>query len=133
MIWPTLIAAPLCAIPGGAVPLLEISLSVIVPGLSLTGSREKLGEGMCHGKYCLWYFTGLCLMGWRQRRNLARQSQRTFCLHEIITALETFSISETSAELEMRNNTRIKHFSIAGVNLKFNHYASLFQAVQLYF
>lgn len=97
------------------------------------GSTEKMGEGMCHGEYCLWHFTGLCLMCRRQRRNLARQSQRTFCLQEIITALETFNISETSAKLKMGNNTRIKHFSIEGVNLKCNNYASLFQAVQLYF
>lgn len=35
MIWPKLIAAPLCEVPGGTVPLPEISLDVIGSGLSL--------------------------------------------------------------------------------------------------
>lgn len=36
MMWPKLTAAPLCTIPGGAAPVPEIYLAVMVPGLNLT-------------------------------------------------------------------------------------------------
>lgn len=66
-------ADPLWAVPGRAVPVSEISLAVIVhdPHLKMVPQRRWGKEGMCHGKCCLWYYTGLCFMGWKQRRNSA--------------------------------------------------------------
>lgn len=74
MIWPKVMADPLWVVPGRAVSVSEISLAVLSvdrPSFK-NGSTEKMGVATCHGKYCLrCYYTGLCFMGWKQRRNSA--------------------------------------------------------------